>query len=243
MNRNITAGITALALTAFVPTFAQQDVEAEEVEEVEVEGTVGWTPVAIGLATPVQLPWGINMWDVYGLDFNVFYSDAPKMYGLDIGGFATVVRKDTVGCVFSALFNGAFGDVYGLRATPGVNLTDGTVYGAEMGLIGLREKIYGLDIQFLGSAQHNVCGLQMSGLANVSDVESYGCTVAGGANIARDAYGLQFACLFNMAEELHGAQVGLVNYADYCPNGFQVGLVNIIMSNQLKVLPFVNGCF
>ena len=46
-----------------------------------------------------------------------------------------------------------------------------------------------------------------------------------------------------MTEELHGAQISLVNYADYCPSGFQIGLVNIIMSNQIKVLPLVNGYF
>ncbi|MBR0198047.1 MAG: hypothetical protein IJQ34_07920 [Kiritimatiellae bacterium] len=242
MKRMIKVGITALAISAIAPVYAQQaDVEAEEVEE--TEGSVGWTPIAIGLATPVQLPWGINKWDVYGLDFNLFYSDAPKMYGLDFGGFATVVRQDTLGVVIGGLFNGGFGDVYGLRATIGANFCSQTVYGAEFGLVGIRDKIYGVDANLLGSAQHNVCGFQMAGLANLTDVESYGCTVAGGANIARTAYGLQLAIFFNMTQELHGAQVALVNFADYCPNGFQIGLINIILSNQWKVLPFVNGYF
>jgi hypothetical protein len=44
----------ALALTAVAPVFAQ------DVEEVVDEGPVAWTPLAIGIATPLQAPWGLN---------------------------------------------------------------------------------------------------------------------------------------------------------------------------------------
>ena len=119
----------------------------------------------------------------------------------------------------------------------------GAVYGADIGLIGFRDTLKGLDVHFLGAASRNVCGLQVSGLANITAVESYGCTVAGLANVAKTAYGLQLAIVYNMTQELHGCQIAFVNFADYCPNGFQIGLVNIIMSNKVKVLPFVNGYF
>lgn len=230
-------GIAALALAAMMPTFAQEN------ETVSEEGPVGWTPVAIGLATPVQLPWGIDRWDVFGLDLNVFYSDAPKMYGLDIGGLATTCRDDNMGLTVSGLFNLACKDVYGLRATLGLNMCARTVYGMDAGLIAFRNTIKGLDVHFLGAAQQNVVGLEISGLANVTAVESYGVTIAGLTNLAKTSYGLQLSALFNMTDELHGCQIALVNYADYCPNGFQIGLVNIIMSNKVKVLPLVNGYF
>ncbi|MGN0855590.1 MAG: hypothetical protein ACI4R9_08735 [Kiritimatiellia bacterium] len=236
MKHMFKVGIASLALAAMVPAYAEEN-------ETVGEGAIGWTPIAVGLATPVQLPWGLNRWDVFGLDLNVFYSDAPKVYGLDVGGFATAVREDNIGLTVSALFNLACKDVYGFRATLGLNMCARTVYGVDAGLIGLRNTINGLDVHFLGSAQHNICGLQISGLANVTAVESYGATMAGIANLAKTAYGLQFAGLFNMTDELHGCQVALVNYADFCPNGFQIGLVNIIMSNQIKVLPLVNGHF
>ena len=235
MNRTLKMGIAALALAAVAPAFAQ---DAEEMED-----TVGWTPVALGLATPVQLPWGIDRWDVYGLDFNLFYSDAPHMAGLDFGGFATLTRRSSKGLVLSLLCNGAMQDVYGVRITCGLNICPKTVKGAEIGMLAFRDTICGFDANFLGSAQHNICGLQIAGLANVTSTESYGCTVAGACNLARTAYGLQLAIFYNMTDELHGAQVGLVNYVDYCPNGFQIGLINIIRSNVWPVLPFVNGCF
>ncbi len=236
MNRMIKIGVAAVALAAVVPAFAQEN-------ETVSEGPVGWTPLAIGLATPVQLPWGLDRWDVYGLDLNLFYADAPKMYGVGIGGFAMRTRNDMIGLQTSGLWNHADSGVYGLRASLGLNTCKATVYGADIGMLSMRGAIYGFDANFLGSGTRNMCGFQASGLVNLTERESYGVAIAGVANLARTAYGLQLAAIYNMTDELHGCQIGLVNYADYCPNGFQIGLVNIVLSNQIKVLPFVNGYF
>ena len=235
MNRTIKIGMAALAIAAVAPAFAT---DAEELED-----TVGWTPLAIGIATPVQIPWGIDKWDVYGLDFNILYSDAPEVVGLDFGGLATVTRRGMTGLGLSALCNASMEDVYGVRLTCGLNMCRKTVKGLEMGMIAFRDTMCGVDAHFLGSAQRNICGLQIGGIANVTQTESYGCTIAGLTNLARTAYGLQLAIFFNMTDELHGAQVGLVNYVDYCENGFQIGLINIVRSNVVPVLPFINGCF
>ena len=62
MKNTLKFGLAALALAAVVPAFAVSE------ETVAEEGPVGWTPIAIGIATPVQLPWGLNRWDVFGLD-------------------------------------------------------------------------------------------------------------------------------------------------------------------------------
>lgn len=211
--------------------------------EKESDGVVGWTPVAIGLATPVQLPWGFHCWDVFGLDLNVFYSDAPSVYGIDVAGLAGVTRDKLIGFQATGLFNYAMENVYGLRASLGLNLARKTVYGAEIGAVGLRDRILGFDAEFLGAAQREMCGMQVSLIANVTDGKAYGCSMSGGANLCRAMYGVQLAFLFNGTEELNGAQIGLVNYTDYCASGFQIGLVNVIMSNQVKVLPIVNGYF
>ena len=235
MNRMLKFGAAAMALATVAPVSAQ--------ETFDEEGPVGYTCVAVGLATPVQLPWGLNRWDVFGIDLNLFYSDAPKMYGIDIGGLAELTRDQAMGLLVGGLANVAFEDVYGLRATIGLNYAKKGIWGAEIGSAGIRDNLHGLDVELLGSYQRTVCGLQVSGLANYASEEMYGMNVAGLANITPAAYGLQLAILFNMAQELHGAQVGLVNYTADCPSGFQVGLINIILQNRLKVLPFVNGYF
>ena len=236
MNRTIKSVLAAAAVSAMIPAYAQD-------AEVEEEGVVGWTPVAIGLATPVQVPWGLNKWNVYGIDVNLFYTDAPRLYGIGVGGLAELTRDTGIGILVGGLANVAFEDIYGLRATFGFNYAQKSVYGAEVGLAGVRDTLHGLDIELLGSFQRYVCGCQIGGLVNVSAVESYGANIAGISNIAETSYGLQLALLFNGTRELHGAQVGLVNYTEDCPSGFQIGLVNIILQNKIPVLPFVNAYF
>lgn len=238
MNRTIKTVFATLALSASAAFAQDAEIEAEE-----TEGAIGWTPVAIGLATPVQLPWGLNRWDVFGIDVNLFYTDTPKIYGAGVGGFALTTRDTAIGLLASGLANIALEDVYGLRATFGLEYAQKNVYGADLGLVGFREKLYGFDAAFLGSFQRSVCGLQICGIASVSTVESYGVNVAGLANLADTAYGLQVAIGINMTRELHGAQIALVNYTELCPSGFQIGLVNIIMQNRWPVLPIVNGFF
>lgn len=237
MNKMLKIGVAALAISTVCPSFAQ------DVEEERDSSVIGFTPVAIGLATPVQLPWGLNRWDVFGIDFNLFYSDAPKMYGIDFGGLATLTRDTTVGLVVGGLGNFSFSDIYGLRVTCGLNYTEKSVCGADIGLLGVRDTLTGLDVNLLGSFQQQNCGLQVSGLANFAKVKSHGVNIAGIANIADKAYGLQLALVFNMTKELHGTQIGLINYTEDCPSGFQIGIVNLILQNRIKFLPIVNGYF
>ena len=258
MKETMKIGVAAFALAAFVPAFAQETeaVEAPEAEEVEaaevaesaeapeaVYESVGWTPLALGIATPVQLPWGWRRWDVYGLDFNFLYSDAPTVAGLDIGLLALQTREPSKGVFLSLVFNGARKDVAGVRVTGGVNYCGGAVRGVDIDTIGIRESVYGVDLNLLGAVQRNMCGFEVSSIGNFSSVESYGVTIAGVCNFARTAYGLQLALIYNQTEALNGCQIALVNFADECVSGFQIGLINVILSNQVKVLPFVNGYF
>ena len=244
MNRMFKVGISALALVAASSASAlSKATEPVNDSLAEDEGVVGWTPVAIGLATPVQLPWGINSWNVYGLDLNVFYSDAPNMYGLCIGGLGATTRETMVGLQVGGLVNYAFGDVYGMRATLGANICNGSAYGIEAGAFGMHRDFYGFEAELLGCLQDECNGIQIGGLATVSLQKSHGVNIAGLANFAKVAHGFQCSAIFNMTEELHGCQLALVNFARTCPWGFQIGLVNIILDNQIKVLPFFNAYF
>ena len=241
MNKMMKLGFVALAVAATVPAFAEETpAETETANEYEA---IGWTPIAFGIASPVQLPWGSHRWDVFGLDLNLLWSDAPKMYGLGIGGIAMATRDNLKGLQISALCNWATSDVYGMRVTVGGNLCWGTTYGVEAGLFGFRGDMWGWDTEFLGSYGDKFWGLQIGGICNLCMDQSYGAEIAIGGNYSKTAYGLQLGAIFNFAEELHGCQIALVNFARECPWGFQIGLVNIIMDNKIKVLPLVNGYF
>ena len=240
MKKTVKFGIAALAIAAVVPVFAQ-DAEVETENEYEA---IGWTPIALGLASPVQIPWGSHTWDVFGLDLGLFWVDVPKMYGLGASGLAMATRDDLMGLQASGLCNWATKDIYGVRLTVCVNVSFGTSYGVDVGSFGFRSgDFWGLDTELLGAYQKNIWGVGVSGLVNLTTEQSYGCTGALGGNIANRAYGCQLALFFNFAQELHGAQIGIVNFAKECPWGFQVGIVNIIMQNVIPVLPIVNASF
>ena len=241
MSKIVKFSIVALAL-AVVPAFAQ-DAEVEPQATCE-GGAIGWTPIALGIVSPVQIPWGSHMWDVFGLDLGILWADAPKMYGFGFGGVAMATRDDLRGLQVSSLCNWAEKEVIGLRATLGVNISFGKTYGMEAGAFGFRTgDFWGWDTEFLGAYQPNIWGLGVSGLINLTTEQSYGCTVAIGGNMAKTAYGCQVGGIFNFAEELHGCQLGVVNFAKECPWGFQIGIVNIIMENVIPVLPIVNASF
>ena len=233
MNKFTKIVAAAAALALAVPSIA-----AEE----EEEGPIGWTPFAISLASPVQLPWGIGNWDVFGIDLGVFYNDVWHMYGLDVA-LATTVRGDTRGLVASGVFNYASRDIYAIRATLGANICRGTVYGLEAGSFSYHHVMRGINAEFLGGLYDELYGVQASLVINFAREMSYGWTAALGANVAHQAYGCQTALVFNHANVLHGCQIALVNFADECEWGFQIGIVNVILSNKLKVLPIVNGYF
>ncbi len=235
MNKCIKLCLAAAAMSAAVPAFA-------EVEEEEDEGAIGWTPFAISLASPVQLPWGSHKWDVFGMNLGVIWTDAPKMYGLDVTGIASASRDHLKGLKVTALCNWNSANVYGMRATVGCNYCGGTEYGCDVGLFAIRNEMWGLDVEFVGSYQDEFHGVQVAGLANVSTKMCYGAGIAIGCNWAPTMYGFDLA-IFNYTKELHGCQLGVVNFATECPWGFQIGLVNIIMDNSWKVLPIVNGFF
>ena len=235
-------GVAAVAVSAVAPSFAAADTEEAEVAP-EYEA-VGWTPVAIGIASPVQIPWGRGIWDVFGLDLNLIYSDSAKMYGLGLGGAAMATRDDMKGMQLSAFCNWASKDVYGIRATIGGNVAFGNTYGIELGTFGYRQgEFRGLDAEIFGGYEDYLWGVGVAGICNVATEQSYGLELAVGGNYAKVAYGLQLGAIFNFTDELHGFQIALVNYARECPWGLQIGLVNMIMDNTLKVLPLINFYF
>jgi hypothetical protein len=237
MNKMLKFGLAAFALAASSPAIASE-------KEGEYEGAIGWTPIAVGIASPMQLPWGRAVWDVFGLDVNLAYSDAPKMYGIGVGGFAMATRDDMAGIQASLLCNWADADVYGIRATAGANIAYGDSYGLEAGIAGFRPgEFWGVDVDLIGAYQHKFNGLQVCGLASVSKEQSYGMVASLFGNYADVAYGLQLALAINYTAELHGCQISFVNIASECPWGFQIGLVNIILDNSIKVLPIINCYF
>ena len=229
----------AFAMVASVSFAAEEATEGRY----KAPKSYGWTAVTVGLATPVSLPWGMEKWDVFGLDLNLGYSDAMEMYGWEIAVGANTARKTFAGIQTAVGFNYSNEDAYGLAISL-CNMNNQEFYGLSIDAVGVTRNMYGLEMNALGAMTDTTMGgLQMSGLANVVGEDAYGVQAALGANFARRAHGLQVALVYNQTDLLWGCQIGLVNMAFACDHGFQIGLVNVIMDNQLPFLPFVNGYF
>ena len=241
----------AFAMVASV-SFAAKSDSAKEDRNDAAEATegrykapksYGWTTVAVGLATPVQFPWGIEKWDVFGVDLNLGYSDSMKMYGWEFALGANTARKTFAGLQTAMAFNYSNEDAYGIAFSL-FNMNNQEFYGLSVDAIGVSRNMYGLEVNLVGAmTDKEMSGVQVSGLASVVGEDAYGVQVALGANFARRAHGLQLALVYNQTDLLWGCQIGLVNMAFACDHGFQIGLVNVIMDNQLPFLPFVNGYF
>ncbi len=240
MNRIVKTGLFAFALAACAAqsTFAQ---EAPAPRAPEAK-SYGYTVLAIGLATPVALPWGFD-WDIFGLDVNFLYSDCNKMDGIEIGGLANVARLDMCGLQASLCCNLANRDAIGMTVSS-VNLCNGSFVGINIDAVGINRNCYGLTIDGLGSGtDHSLYGLAIAGLTSMVREDMWGWQIAGGATFARRVHGFQTSLLFNMTDDLRGAQLGLINYSATCSAGFQIGLLNIIADNKVPFLPIFNCYF
>ena len=233
----------AFAMVASVSFAAKSGSEETSEGRYKAPKSYGWTALAVGLATPVQFPWGIEKWDVFGLDLNLGYSDAMEMCGWEFALGANTARKTFAGLQTAIGFNYSNEDAYGV-AFSFYNMNNAEFYGLSVDAVGVTRNMYGLEVNLIGSMTDRVMGgMQVSGLAGVVGEDAYGVQVALGANFARRAHGLQLALVYNQTDLLWGCQIALVNMAFACDHGFQIGLVNVIMDNQIPFLPFVNGYF
>ena len=239
--------VTAVAATVFAEETYNPEGAPEktgkEVPEVIDYGprSYGWTAFALGLATPVQLPWGIDKWDVFGLDLNLGYSDAPRMFGWELALGANTARKDFAGLATALGFNYSDKDAYGLDISL-FNMNNLEFYGMSVDAVGMNRNFYGRSVDALGNATDNeFAGLALAGLANVCNEDMYGAQIALACNLTRRVHGFQLALVYNQTSLLWGCQIALVNMAMACDHGFQIGLINVIMDNQVPFLPIVNG--
>ena len=247
----VAVAITAVASTSFaaksnpdlqVADESEQETDSSE-EHYVAPKSYGWSAFALGLATPVQLPWGIEKWDIFGIDLNIGYSDSMKMYGWEFAVGANTARKTFAGLQTAVGFNFSNEDSYGVALSL-FNMNNGEFNGLLIDAVGYNRNVYGVEANLLGSlTEKTVGGLQLSGLTSVVGGDMYGMQAALGANFARRVHGLEVALIYNQTDLLWGCQLGLVNMAFACDHGFQVGLINIIMDNQIPFLPIVNGYF
>lgn len=175
------------------------------------------SPVAIGIAPPVQFP--ADDYTITGLRFSLLWGKHRDLYGLDFGLLGNVTSQAFTGMAASGIFNITRGTttIIGLQLAglTNINTNKTDVYGVQFAL-GLNSN----------EASGNFSGLQMA-LVNLSPH----------ANI----YGLQVG-LYNKAQEVYGLQIGIVNSTANL-HGIQIGLVNFNDKGIFGVSPILNVGF
>lgn len=221
------------------------------VAQAEGERTWNWSPVGIGIAAPIQLPYMET--DIYGLRLGGFFGCNQDVYGLDLG-VAELTHGEFRGFSASA-FNWVCTHAYGVQIGALANVVTLNTASFQAGLFNL---VYGEGIGVqLGLMNYDVSyvGVRM-GACNWSNATSYGFDAAV-ANVNREDFsGLELGVV-NHANRFVGAQIGVINVADgpatgvqlgLCNavnyfTGLQIGLFNLICKGPLPVMLIANGNF
>jgi len=215
------------------------------------ERSWAWSPLGIGIAAPVQLPYtetdiyglrlgglmGVNA-DMYGVDAGLAEVTDGSMFGLQASGFSWT-RGQVIGLQCGAFGNVVHEDVIAFQAgMANVNLGEVSV-GMACGVVNYGITYYGLETGLINWNNSSTAGL-LVGLGNVGQ-EDFDGVALGGMSFARRVNGLQLG-MFNLADDLSGLQIGLVNAAERV-YGLQIGGINMIVNSRVPIMVIANAMF
>lgn len=241
MNKSTKIALAALAVALGFSSVSQADDRAW-----------AWSPLGIGLAAPIQLPFMES--DVYGLRFGGFLGYNNDVYGID-AGIAEFCADSFAGLQASAL-SWTEGDAYGVQCALFGNVVGSSAYGLQAGAINVAwDDSYGIQlglinydvsfsgIQFSGIINWNntpSCGLQAS-LINGNQDEFAGASIGALVNYGERHRGFQCG-LVNATYDMTGCQIGLFNACDHM-HGVQIGLLNLICESRVPLMVLMNAWF
>lgn len=241
MNKSIKVTLIALAVALGFNSASQADDRAWS-----------WSPLGIGLAAPLQLPFMES--DVYGLRFGGFLGYNNDVYGID-AGIAELCSDSFAGLQVAAL-SWTEGDAYGVQCSAFGNVVCGNAYGLQAGLVNtVWDDAYGVQ---LGLVNYTVSyfGVQLAGVINWNNTPSKGLQISLINGNQDEFSGASIGALVNYGERYTGCQIGFVN-ATYDMTGFQlgvfnacdhmhgvqIGLANLICESRLPLMVLMNAWF
>lgn len=208
-------------------------------------------PVQFSVIPPLSTNGAANAKMTNNFSFNLFAGYSGGLNGLEIGGFANIVKDSVQGAQISGFTNVVGGKTKGLQMAGFTNINQKNVQGIQMAgftnvvndsvdaiqLAGfsnvVRGSLKGLQAAgFLNMSGQSSQGAQISGFLNLVHGKMQGAQIAGFYNMATDSIqGAQVAGFMNVSTSLiHGGQVsGFINAASRL-NGSQIGFLNFVDS-------------
>lgn len=208
----------------------------------------GINPFQISLITPMGTN-GIEATNISNqLSINIFAGYNGGVNGLELAGFANILKGDLKGLQASGFLNANMGNSQGAQFAGFSNFTkrqfNGGIQGSGfLNVVGadaqivqaagflnvVNGKTTGLQMAGFSNVSRGVKGAQISGFANFNVGEFKGIQSSGFANFnAGSLKGVQISGFLNMAGNVNGFQIGIVNYCHEIENGVPIGLVSIV---------------
>jgi len=215
-----------LAGTMFIQGFAMEQDSARV------------APFHLSFITPLGTN-GLESWNtVNHLSVNLFAGYSGGLKGVEVAGFANVLKGNMDGIQVAGFCNNTFGEAKGAEIAGYWNLNFKSVTGFQAS--GFANVALGhVDgFQATGFANYakGVSVAQASGFANVSTGDASGVQATGFANVVTGTMrGVQASGFLNYARKLKGVQIGIVNYTDSLEAGIPIGLLSIVRNGYFAL--------
>lgn len=183
--------------------------------------------------------------------------------GLELSGFANVIKAHVLGVQLAGFTNVVGGDVSGFQAsgfaningarTSGIqsagfaNINKGTCNGIQYsGFINVNgSHTRGIQASgFMNLVGGNMDGIQLSGFMNVNAKHITGFQGAGFANIVGGRFqGTQVSGFLNVCRKLRGVQLGVINITDSLERGVPIGFLSFVRNGKHSLELFTSEMF
>lgn len=189
------------------------------------------------------------------LSLNIFAGYNGGLNGLEVGGFANVLKGDMKGMQAAGFLNANFGKAQGaqfagfanisfknykggIQASGFMNLVNGDseLLQASGFVNGVNGELMGMQASGFANYCSTLYGAQFAGFINTNTGSTYGAQTAGFANFtAGDLHGFQISGFINFAKKVNGGQIGIFNFADEYEKGIPIGLLSFVRNGFQQV--------
>ncbi len=188
----------------------------------------------------LDMPYGCNKGDVYGVDIGVLGVAEGDVAGLQVAGGNVVDLGATSGLQIGAVVNRTK-QLRGVQLAGVLNWNDDVAYGIQVAPFNINAEFCGLQLGGINWFDNNARGVSLG--AFFLSENSFAGFSAGALNYGlKRVDGLQLGGFNLAAEHSSGLQLGIVNISKF-HEGVQIGLINLNGLGFLPCFPGINFNF
>lgn len=182
------------------------------------------------------------------VSFNVLAGYGHSLNGIEVGGFANVIRYHVNGLQVAGFTNFVGGRTNGIQIAGFSNFNNLHLRGIQVAgfLNSSRSRVQGIQVAGFSNMSARMDGIQVAGFLNSAWTKSHALQVSGFMNIGRDNNGGQMGGFLNVStKKINGAQIaGFANYGASVSGGQVGGLFNVAIKSVdgAQIAGLLNYC-